>query len=314
MDETETLDVDRPADRVKPRNPVIAFFLSILTPGLGHVYDGKPEKGLLFYVILLITPALYGLTGLIYHYYGLLLILLTEIVIRVCIVIDAIRQARHGKEYILKPYNKVYYYVLIGAVIVSAGFVYNVRSVMNAETIKIPTTSLEPNALVGDYIMVRLFASETFKFNYGDLVIYNPTVKTDIYCCRIVALPGDSISVKKDNVILNGQPNSFEFIKENRPEVLVPNDPYFTDEFGETFPNGIYLHVLLQKNKPDSSRVYPYSAIRLNSHQYFLMGDNRDNAYDSRYLGPIDQTAIKGLMLYSYWGKTSDRINVDFRK
>jgi signal peptidase I len=47
--------------------------------------------------------------------------------------------------------------------------------------------------------------------------------------------------------------------------------------------------------------------------EYFLMGDNRDNAFDSRFIGTIKKEDILGRVIYSYWGNTSDRINIDFR-
>ena len=317
MQESEPLDVNRALGLVRPRSPLIAFLLSILTPGLGHVYNGKPLRGLVLYGILKLTMVLYGLTGFVYHYYGLWPIALTEVAIRIFIMVDAIKQARRGKGYVLKRYNHEAYYMLIGAVIIGIGFVYTSLDALHAKTYKIPTTSLEPTVLAGDQVVVRMFHGEEFKFSYGDIVAFNPPGKRELWFFRIVALPGDSISLKRDNVILNGIPNPFEFLREGRPEYLFPDfpdHPTYTEEFGETFPNGKYVHVLVQKNGPDSSRVYPFSALRLNSHQYFLMGDNRDNANDSRYLGPIDEKAIKGLLLYSYWGKTRDRINVDFRK
>jgi len=46
---------------------------------------------------------------------------------------------------------------------------------------------------------------------------------------------------------------------------------------------------------------------------YYLLGDNRDNAMDSRYVGVVNKDEIKGKIVYSYWGKTYDRINIDFR-
>ncbi len=46
---------------------------------------------------------------------------------------------------------------------------------------------------------------------------------------------------------------------------------------------------------------------------YYLLGDNRDDAADSRYIGSIKRHDILGRIIYSYWGKTTDRINIDFR-
>tara|TARA_B100000900_G_scaffold179593_1_gene152207 strand:+ start:268 stop:453 length:186 start_codon:yes stop_codon:yes gene_type:complete len=49
------------------------------------------------------------------------------------------------------------------------------------------------------------------------------------------------------------------------------------------------------------------------SDSYYLLGDNRDNAVDSRYEGFIKKDTIKGRIIYSYWGQDKDRININFK-
>ena len=49
------------------------------------------------------------------------------------------------------------------------------------------------------------------------------------------------------------------------------------------------------------------------SDSYYLLADNRDNAADSRYEGFISEERIKGRIIYSYWGNTMARMNIDFR-
>ena len=85
----------------KPRNVYVAFLLSLFFSGLGQVYNGQPKKGAIFFGLLLILPILFGLTRLLTSFYGLLSILLIEIALGIYIIIDAVKNAKRQKEYIL---------------------------------------------------------------------------------------------------------------------------------------------------------------------------------------------------------------------
>jgi signal peptidase I len=94
---------------------------------------------------------------------------------------------------------------------------------------------------------------------------------------RIIAIGGDTIQGKKDGVYLNG-------------ELL--NEPY------------------AKYGPPDTSdeRAMVFGPIKVAPAQYFVMGDNRDNSWDSRYHGTVLRSRIEGCPLYVYGAHDRSRI------
>ncbi|MBA3987035.1 MAG: signal peptidase I, partial [Flavobacteriales bacterium] len=78
-------------------------------------------------------------------------------------------------------------------------------------------------------------------------------------------------------------------------------------------PNG-HKHLIYKFKQPFDSTKTNIKNIIVPSDSYYLLGDNRDNAADSRYEGFVSKDRIKGRIIYSYWGRTlTKRMNIDFR-
>lgn len=162
----------------------------------------------------------------------------------------------------------------------------------------IPSGSMRPTLLEGDYLFVtkwaygysryalpfspnlfsgRIWASEPER---GDVVVFkfppNPSID---YIKRVIGLPGDRIQVKEGVLHINDVPVKRELVgqidDEDITEEIGPVDVY-----RETLPNGVSYDTLdLSKGTPgDRTREY----IVPEGH-YFMMGDNRDNSTDSRF-------------------------------
>jgi signal peptidase I len=83
-------------------------------------------------------------------------------------------------------------------------------------------------------------------------------------------------------------------------------------EFEEELPNG-HKHLIYKFKQPYDSAKTNFKDIAVPSDSYYLLGDNRDNAADSRYEGFVSRDRIKGRIVYSYWGRTgTKRMNIDF--
>ncbi|WP_338467812.1 signal peptidase I [Novosphingobium sp. ZN18A2] len=195
-----------------------------------------------------------------------------------------------------------------------------------AKPFYIPSTSMVPNLLVGDRLIVAKYpygwdwASASFHVlprgkwrifphnpQYGDIVIVVPPNDDEDYIKRVVALPGDRIAVKNGQIILNGKPVP----QEVEPPLELPVDPnqpcYPSDYPGaryrdasgrefcelpilrETMPNGAtYRIVDLRQGQPLDN--YPETLVPPG--HVFLMGDNRDVSADSR--APISEKGLGG--------------------
>lgn len=168
----------------KPRKLWMAGVLSIVQPGLGHVYNGEIRKSLIIYLLpfLLLPLLIFGLYTRFAIYY-LALFTLLIIVYYVLVIFDAVRIAKiFSTIYPLKKYNKIIIYIGILLLAVSIrvsvqGFIKN--SIIR--TYKLSAVSMEPTLLAGDYILVDI--REGAKNPQKRIWLYLNTPKT---CPRIL--------------------------------------------------------------------------------------------------------------------------------
>jgi signal peptidase I len=160
------------------------------------------------------------------------------------------------------------------------------------QAFKIPSGSMLNTLLIGDHLLVNKFIYGTkLPFSddrylsirdpkHGDVIVFEfpedegkSYFKRRDFIKRVVGLPGDLIEVKAKQVYVNGQPFSVpqELHKDQEmiPSVASPRD----------FVGPVRV--------PDNS--------------YFVMGDNRDYSYDSRFWGFVHKSKIKGLAFVKYW-------------
>jgi signal peptidase I len=175
------------------------------------------------------------------------------------------------------------------------------------QAFKIPSQSMEPTLLVGDHLLVNKFLFEGNGAWYEKFLPYRPVRRGDIivfkfpyddhphYVKRVIGLPGDRVRILNDHVFVNGT----ELV-----EPYVVHDPSAQDFFGDNFPpsNRYFYNANL---RPEwSVRIMDYvdrGQLVVPPHRYFVMGDNRDRSWDSRYWGFVDQGAIMGRPILIYW-------------
>jgi signal peptidase I len=164
------------------------------------------------------------------------------------------------------------------------------------EPFSIPSASMVPTLLVGDYLFVSKFSygysryslplglplfSGRFFFNEprrGDVAVFKlPRDPSVDFIKRIVGLPGDKLQMKDGILNINGQP-----IKRDRIGTYFYSENDLTStytEYTETLPNG-YQHPILQIS--DDGPLDNTGVFTVPAGTYFMMGDNRDNSADSR--------------------------------
>ena len=162
----------------------------------------------------------------------------------------------------------------------------------------IPSGSMRPTLLEGDYLFVtkwaygfsrhslpfspdifsgRIWGSEPER---GDVAVFKfpPNPSLD-YIKRVIGLPGDRVQMKEGVLFINGEAVPREKIGQvNNPDVTEVNRP--VDVYRETLPNGVSYETLdLTPNSiGDDTREFVVP-----EGHYFMMGDNRDNSTDSRF-------------------------------
>lgn len=165
------------------------------------------------------------------------------------------------------------------------------------QAFKIPSGSMEETLAIGDHLLVNKFiygSKLPFSDNRvlairnprrGDVIVFEyPEDPSKDFIKRIVGAPGDVVEGKNKKVFVNGKPyeNSHEVHKEKE---VIPKEMNPRDTFGPvTVPPG----------------------------SYFVMGDNRDRSYDSRFWGFVSMEKIKGLAFIKYWSWDREKFRPRF--
>jgi len=175
------------------------------------------------------------------------------------------------------------------------------------QAFKIPSESMEPTLLVGDHLLVNKFIFEGSSAWYEHLLPYRPIRHGDIvvfkfpfddhphYVKRVIGLPGDHIRIVSDKVYVNGS---------RVPEPYVVHDPTAADPVVANYPP-TDRHFMQYGLRPEwAGQIMNYvqrDELIVPPAHYFVMGDNRDRSWDSRYWGFVDRDAVIGRPMLIYW-------------
>ena len=202
---------------------------------------------------------------------------------------------------VLDTIKTIVYAVLIALVVRTIAY----------EPFNIPSGSMVPTLLVGDYLFVSKFSYGYSRYSLpfglpllsgriffhsperGDVVVFKlPTDNSTDYIKRVVGLPGDHIQMKNGILHLNGQPvprrRIEDYLYQEGNGAVIPLAQYI-----ETLPNGVQHRIIeMSDNGPlDNTQEYVVPP-----GDYFMMGDNRDNSQDSRVLSAVVYVPAQNLI------------------
>jgi signal peptidase I len=178
-----------------------------------------------------------------------------------------------------------------------------------AEPFQIPTGSMIPSLLVGDFIVVnkftygiRLPVSRTKVIDIddpanGDVMVFIPPHEDEYFIKRVIGIPGDRVRYENKTLYINGEEQEQEFLAR-----IPPDNPRFM-LYEETLGG---VEHLIQVSPFADDRAQEWV---IPEGHYFVMGDNRDQSADSRYWGLVSDEKIIG-KAFAIWMHKKPGLNL----
>ena len=256
--------------RKQNKDAWLAVFLAGFIPGLGHAYLKKWISAMLFFATFLLTlgvsivaPPAVGVISLI------LRVFLGFLAMYLAYTSTPIRRYVRGR------WIGVLIAGLLGILVIPNAIVAVALRTFIAEARYIPSGSMLPTLYINDRIIINKLIYNSQSPARGDIIIFSPTVALeeqrykDPFVKRIIGIPGDRVDVKDGKVYLNDRVLS---------EKYLDKAPNYNWSSRELTPSGI-----------------------VPAGQYLVLGDNRNNSYDSHYWGFVPRENIIGKATQRFW-------------
>jgi signal peptidase I len=190
-----------------------------------------------------------------------------------------------GKKKFLKEYVEPILVALLVALLIRAFVV---------QAFKIPSSSMEPTLLVGDYLLVSKFIyglripytnTKVFQFktpHRGDIIVFiYPKDPTKDFIKRVIGTEGEKVQIVRNRIYIN--------------------DRLIDDPWG---------HFQISQQLGYFPMMENFGPIVVPNHALFVLGDNRDNSQDSRFWGYVDLNAVlgKAFIIYFSWNGNSENL------
>ena len=289
---TQTPSGDFARQQPRRRKGWVAVLLSVLLTGLGQMYNGELLKGAGFLLLSYSVSLGLLLLGVRWRYpvYFPLLVL-PGLFVKAAAALDAWRSARRiGAHFTPARYHRLAAYLgvfLVFGVLVSGSLSRFIRRNI-VQAFKVSAASMEPTLLPGDHILVDKSAGSFARGDLAAFVFPGDVGKAHprVFIKRIVGLPGDEVEIRDKRLFLNGRQIQ---------------EPYVIHVDARTLPAA------------NSPRDF-FGPVTVPQDSYFMLGDNRDRSYDSRFWGFVGRGKLLGRPLEIYWSWDRKRQKVRWQR
>ena len=177
--------------------------------------------------------------------------------------------------------------------------------------VRVPTGAMANTILPGESLLVDRLVNHISR---GDIIIFkNPQDNSVLYVSRVVGMPGETIEIRDTKVFINQKE-----LGEIRVAVEMDPGPRAMRELSSE-GEGTYRVFYYSPREEQSEVVTQLFGRKIQllgvdepfavpDGHYFVMGDNRDNSQDSRYLGPVAHSLITGKPYFTYWSVERDEL------
>jgi signal peptidase I len=286
------------------RNLTRAALMSFMVAGLGQLYNGQLGRAIFFLVpevaMIFVSYVLLPTT-----FAAMLVMFLAILLWRLASVVDAIREGHRLGAIVLKPFNSLPAYIAVALAV----FVYQeaLRTYKNEESFRISGPSSLPTLLPGDYVMGSGHAP--IALERGQLVAFrHPTTHETFHVMRVVGVPGDTVQIREGKPHINGRPASHMPLEDYVPPAHVGAATAFRQML-ETLPNGRSYRTI---HRNTGGRLRDTEPVTVPEGHYFVLGDNRDDALDSRtpMIGLVPADHIVHKLDYVWWSNEFSRVGI----
>jgi len=248
-----------------------------------------------------------------FAFYLTLAVVITGVITSLDIIVFRKRRTTNGsKQSVIIEYSRAFFPILL--------VVWVLRSFL-IQPYRVPTGSLEPTVMPGDFIAVSQF-SYGLRFpifnkkflnvgepHRGDIALFHwPVNPKTVFVKRVIGLPGDHIIYKNKVLTINGVEAKQKFIKQTYDYGNGPGQTRRVYEMQENL-DGVKHDIFIQ---PVGGETRDYN-LTVPPHEYFMMGDNRDNSDDSRSWGYVPEQNLigKAFAVWMSWDLVHHRVRWD---
>ena len=281
-----------PSPPSKWKRPLIATLLSLVTPGLGQLYNRQFWKGI---CVGLTGPALYipaGYFGAFRSFRSFVTLSLLLILWQVGVAVETFVTARRQSfSHMLNPLPTWRWILGVVLLVAPVSFVPGgsaMERIMRVRPYKVPSASNCPTVCEGERMIVDPSAYRINPPRRGDLVMFRHPKFDSLLFKRVVGLPGDVVTQADDGILVNGKPA----VRADLAHVC-GNPPALDRSYLPVQPRTLTV--------PTDS--------------LYVVGDNWSNSFDSRIeeFGFVHIQNVRGRPLFLYWSPYKNRIGCHLR-
>jgi signal peptidase I len=254
----------------RPASAWVTALLTLLTPGLGHVYLGQARRGIALFILIMIadTLLLFAMMGVLARFWMFAVSLALLLGLWLFIMADAIMGARRTVSHPGHGYNRWQIYVgafVLACLIFAAPCIYGLHAKASGQLgyFRAAAASMAPTLRQGEYFLADSTFYRDRQPSRGEVAVYvHPKQKNVHVIKRIVAVEGDRIAIRNGRAIVNGMAVEEPYVDAGAPRAPFAN-------MAET---------------------------RVPIDHVFVLGDNRANSDDSRNSSAHGPVPIKNLI------------------
>ncbi len=253
------------------RYPVLAFALSFIFTGLGQIYNGDFSKGIVFFILRILSIVFIPLYVILQNNFSIIFIL-SAVVVHLFVWLISSAEAMYSTKgkyaYNLKKYNTILFYIFYG-IINAVLVIFSIFLIISLFSIKkIQTDDMNPVFLKNDYILINKYSLKNT--GVGDIIFFSS--KSDLIAGRIIAGDADMISKKGNNYYINDTALSYSII--SKPEL---------DKMGLSNSEDLFFEINGEKKYPvkiksgKNKDTHTKTSIAIGKDEFLIAYDNRSN-------------------------------------